>query len=89
MNRRQPARDITTPEPGLFRMVLCRGGPPVAAEIKRVLGMLSATINGQPASVSDVWESGSFIDAAEFARLDAARPADPTIPTNFRTLRTF
>lgn len=89
MNRRQPTRDITAPEPGLFRMTLCRGGPPVAAEIKRVLGMLSATVNGQPATVSDVWESGTFIAAAEFARLDSNRPDDPTKPVDFRATTAF
>lgn len=82
----QPARDITTPEPGLFRMSLCRGGPPVAAEIVTKLGVLSATINGQPADVEHVWTSGTFIDRAEFDRLDANRPADPTKPVDFRAI---
>ena len=89
MNRRQPTRDIAEPREGLFSMRLCRGGPPVAASITRRLGMLTATVNGQPASVTDVWESGSHVTEAEWRRLDANRPADPTTPTDFRALRVF
>ena len=89
MNRRQPARDIAEPREGLFSIRLCRGGPPVAAAIVRCLGILTATVNGQPASVEHVWESGTFIPEAEWRRLDANRPADPTTPTDYRALRVF
>ena len=89
MNRRQPARDITTPEPGLFSLRLVKGGPPVAARIVRSLGMLTAEINGAPASVEEVWEAGSFVTEAEWRRLDANRPADPTVPVDFRSLKVF
>lgn len=86
MNRRQTARDITTPEPGLFSLRLVKGGPPVAAEITTKLGALTATINGEPADVDHVWTSGSFIDRSTFNRLSANRPADPTKPVNFRAM---
>jgi hypothetical protein len=89
MNRRQPPRDITDPRPGLFRVTLCRGCPPCAASITRTLGMLTAEINGQPASVESVWESGTFIDWPEWNRLDTNRPADPLTPVNFRSLEVF
>jgi hypothetical protein len=89
MNRRQPTRDIAEPREGLFSIRLCRGGPPVAASITRRLGMLTATVNGQPASVEHVWESGSHVTEAEWLRLDANRPADPATPVDFRALRVF
>jgi hypothetical protein len=83
---RQPSRDITAPEPGLFRMTLCRGGPPVAAAIVSKLGTLTATINGCAADVEQVWTSGTFIDRVEFDQLDANRPADPTKPVDYRAM---
>ena len=79
MNRRQPARDITTPEPGLFSLRLVKGGPPVAARIVRSLGMLSAEINGAPASVEEVWEAGIVRHRGRMApaRRQPARPIPP------------
>jgi hypothetical protein len=80
------ARQIDKPEPGLFRMTLCRGGPPVGARIFNGLTGLSATINGQPAEVEHVWTSGAFIEREEWERLDANRPADPTVPVDYRAM---
>ena len=80
------ARQIDKPEPGLFRMTLCRGGPPVGARIFNGLTGLSATINGQPAEVEHVWTSGAFIEREEWERLDANRPADPAVPVDYRAM---
>jgi hypothetical protein len=80
------ARQIDKPEPGLFRMTLCRGGPPVGARIFNGLTGLSATINGLPAEVEHVWTSGAFVEREEWERLDANRPADPTRPVDYRAI---
>ena len=80
------ARQIDKPEPGLFRMTLCRGGPPVGARIFNGLTGLAATINGQPAEVEHVWTSGVFIEREEWERLDANRPADPTKAVDYRAM---
>jgi hypothetical protein len=79
-----PSRRIDRPEPGFFRMRLVRGGVFVGARIYRPCPMhpetcealdrwfdLEAEIDGEPADVLRVWESGDPITPAEFAYLDA------------------
>jgi len=86
MNRAQPARRIDVPEPGWFRLRLARGAPPVGARVYQRLGQLAAEINGGEASVDDVWTSGEPIDEAEYRRLLATAPADPTKPVDYRAI---
>ena len=98
MNARhaQPARDISRPEPGRFKMKLVKGGPFVAAEIlvlpngdwaAEINGKMQTPSNSDPAHAAGVfriWTGGQRITDGEFNFLRAlaewARKNDPNHP---------
>lgn len=81
------SRRIDQPEPGYFRMRLVRKGPWVGARIwfGVVTQRLLAEVNGQPASVDDVWTSGEMISLADYQWLMDHPPADPMQPQHIST----
>jgi hypothetical protein len=83
-DRKQPTRRIDEPQPGIFRMRLCRKGPFVSARITRVLGILQAEINGAPADLERVWTSGEPVSDKEFEKLRDNPPDDPEKPMDWR-----
>lgn len=74
-------RSVDTPEPGFFRMRLVRGGPWVAAELRRDAdGAWTALIDGVPsqpsspdpavaADVFRIWHGAEAVTASEHAYL--------------------
>lgn len=75
------SRRVDEPSPGFFRIRLVKGGPWVAAEIRRgedkvwtglIDGKPGETSSADPAAASDVfriWHSGEFIPEHEHAYL--------------------
>lgn len=80
MDRSQPSRDISKPEPCFLRIRLVRHGRFVGGRIFRRLGMLCAELNGKPADVDAVWTSGEFIDEATYEILMTDPPRNPYLP---------
>ena len=69
VNRNQKPRAIDAPEPCWLRLRLTIHGGYVPARIFRCLGLLTAEIDGVPASVDDVWASGDRISEREWLGL--------------------
>ncbi len=95
MNRRnEPPRRIDQPEPGYFKVRLCRKGPWVGAEIRHNVNTgWKAFINGESCGfanqdyivadgVNRIWTFGSTITAAEYKALMIKRPTSPDLPIN-------
>lgn len=88
-DRRQPSRRIDVPEPGWFRMRLCRGGPWVGAAIIVRLGHMMGQINGESGGVDRIWTSGERISWDQWKLLDENKPPNAEQPIDVRTIKTF
>lgn len=67
-------RDSWPPEPGLFKMRLCKNGWQVPAQIeKHGDGTFTATVDEGPGDVADVWHYGMRIGAVEYLQLLACK----------------
>lgn len=81
-NRDQPARIVDQPQPGYFRLKLCKGGWSVPAQIIFADGMWQAVIDGvagEPdpdpitAGVDRIWNYGDFSNSQSYSYLNALR----------------
>ena len=65
-DRKQPPRAIDAPEPCWLRVRLTIHGGYVPA---RIFKTLAAEVDGRPADVNNVWESGDIISEREWLQL--------------------
>ena len=95
--RHEPARDVSEPQAGHFKIRMVAKGPWVAARIDRPFGQFwRARINGhesqwhidpaQAPNVYRIWTTGVVITAAEYDTLLAKPPASPDLPIRIGTL---
>ena len=73
VDRHQPPRDVSAPEPCWLRIRLERHGPYLPARIFNRLGLLTAEIDGAACDAEHVWTSGDRITEREWLALVADR----------------